>query len=270
VDGRWVPTVAAPGEEIASTRNDLGGTCAGAIPGTNDLYAFCSGTSMAAPHVSGSIALLTQWWRSLAEGSADPSPALAKALLVNTAVDMPGAATGPIPNIHEGWGRIHLESLFGATVPFAVRDQDHLFGEAGESLVIPMSVWDDSQPLKVTLGWSDAPGAPGANPALVNDLDLIVETDGTSYLGNVFADGWSTSGGTADALNNLENVYVELPGSTATITIQVANLPGDGVPYNGDATDQDFALVCQNCSVNLLFQDGFESADTAAWDETTN
>ena len=49
VDGRIGITVAAPGEEIASARNDDGGSCAFAIDGTDDLYAFCSGTSMATP-----------------------------------------------------------------------------------------------------------------------------------------------------------------------------------------------------------------------------
>src|SRR5690606_25042670 len=50
VDGRWVPTITAPGEDIASTRNDLGGDCSTPIAGTNNYYAFCSGTSMASPH----------------------------------------------------------------------------------------------------------------------------------------------------------------------------------------------------------------------------
>ena len=37
-----------------------------------------------------------------------------------------------------------------------------------------MGVADPSKPLKVTLAWADAPGAVGANPALVNNLDLTV------------------------------------------------------------------------------------------------
>ena len=105
VDGRIVPTITAPGEQIASTRNDTGGSCSTAIAGTNNLYAFCSGTSMAAPHVSGAVALITEWWRSFNAG-ANPSPAMAKALLVNGAVDM---GTADIPNFNEGWGRVNSE-----------------------------------------------------------------------------------------------------------------------------------------------------------------
>ena len=71
-DGRYVPTIAAPGQMIASTRNDRGGSCSTSIPGTNDLYAYCTGTSMAAPHASGVIVLLADWWRDYHDG-ADPA-----------------------------------------------------------------------------------------------------------------------------------------------------------------------------------------------------
>ncbi|HSL16482.1 MAG TPA: S8 family serine peptidase [Methylomirabilota bacterium] len=249
VDGRWVPTIAAPGEQIASTRNDEGGSCGTAISGTNGLYSFCSGTSMAAPHASGAIVLATEWWRTFNAG-ADPSPAMAKALLVNSADDM---GTPDIPNIHEGWGRVNVDTMINPSVIRVYRDQDHLFGATGEQLVIPLGVPDPSQPLKVTLAWSDAPGAVGANPALVNNLDLTVATGGSTYLGNVFSGGWSTTGGSADTINNLENVFVASPGGSAIITIDATAIVGDGVPYNGDTTDQDFALVCTNCALEPDF-----------------
>jgi hypothetical protein len=245
VDGRIVPTIASPGEQIASTRNDEGGSCGTAIGGTNGLYSFCSGTSMAAPHTSGAIVLATEWWRTF-NGGANPSPAMAKALLVNSADDM---AAADIPNNNEGWGRVNINTLIDPPVIRLYRDQDHVFGATGEQVVISFGVPDPLEPLKVTLAWSDAPGAVGANPALVNNLDLTVDTGGTTYLGNDFSGGWSTTGGSADAINNLENVYVQSPGGSATITIDATAIVGDGVPYNGDTTDQDFALVCSNCSL---------------------
>jgi len=245
VDGRWVPTITAPGEQIASTRNDEGGSCGTAIGGTNTLYSYCSGTSMAAPHTSGAIVLATEWWRTF-NGGADPSPAMAKALVVNSADDM---GTADIPNINEGWGRINVDTLIDPPVIRLYRDQDQILGATGEQVVISFGVPDPGQPLKVSLAWSDAPGAVGANPALVNNLDLTVETDGSTYVGNVFSGGWSTTGGSADTINNLENVYVQSPGGSATITIDATAIVGDGVPYNADTTDQDFALVCSNCSL---------------------
>lgn len=266
-DGRWEPTVVAPGEFVSSTMLFGGETCATAIPGTASFYSFCSGSSVAAAHASGALVLLTEWWRQNSGQGADPSPALAKALLVNSAVDMPGAGTGPIPNIFEGWGRIHLPTVLLPAVSFVIQDQGPVFTGSGQSGSMDVDILDPSRPLKITLAWSDAPGAVGANPALVNNLDLEVVTGGKTYRGNVFDAGWSTPGGTADAINNLENVYVESPGETATITVLAMNIAGDGVPYNGDSTDQDYAFVCQNCG-SLVFSDGFESGDTSAWSNT--
>jgi VCBS repeat-containing protein len=83
----------------------------------------------------------------------------------------------------------------------------------------------------------------------VNNLDLTVQNGGNTYSGNHFSGGWSTTGGTADSINNLENVYIQNPGSSAVITIDATSINGDAVPYNADTTDQDFALVCSNCTL---------------------
>ena len=72
----------------------------------------------------------------------------------------------------------------------------------------------------------------------------------TTFLGNAFgtpSTGWSVPGGTADFMNNLENVYLQMaPAGPITVQVTAANLAGDGVPGNGDTTDQDFGLVVSN------------------------
>jgi len=247
-DGRFVPTITAPGGQVGSTRNDDGGSCASAIGGTNNLYAFCSGTSMAAPHTSGSLALITEWWRDN-NGGADPSPAMGKALLINTATDMDdGSGTGPIPNFDEGWGRLNLRGVFEAGTPFEFYDEETTLKDTGDEWTRTLGVVDTNEPLKITLTWSDAPGAVGANPALVNDLDLVVTNGGQTYRGNAFSNGASAPGGAADAINNAENVFIPNPGGSATIRVVASAIAGDAVLYNGDATDQRFALVCSNCN----------------------
>lgn len=262
IDGRTLPTLAAPGASIASTRNDTGGSCATAIAGTSNRYALCSGTSMASPHVAGAVVLATEWWRG-GHAGADPSMAIVKALLVNAAVDM---GTADIPNNNEGWGRVDITRTIQPGWSVVHLDQRSLFNGSGQQMTRQFEIDDPGQPLRVTLAWSDAPGAAGANPALVNDLDLQVAHDAQTYRGNFFAAGASVPGGTADSLNNLENVFVTSPVTgPVTITITASSIGGDGVPYNGFPTDQDFALVCSNCRLPGIFADGFGSADTSAW-----
>lgn len=243
-DGRIVPTVAAPGGGVMSTRSTTA-TASCSTPSTqpqphSPLYSSCSGTSMAAPHVAGAVALLTEWWRADHDG-ADPSPAMAKALLVHTATDM---GQPDIPNRHEGWGRVNLSTLFDAAAERTTVDQAVLLDDPDTVHEVTVTV-EQGEGLRATLVWTDAPNLAGAPRALVNDLDLVLTgPDGTTWLGNVFVGGRSVTGGSADRLNNTENVFLDsaAPGEW-TIAVRAHALPGDGDPFRGDRTDQDFALV---------------------------
>jgi subtilisin family serine protease len=249
-DGRFLPTVAAPGELVVSTRSNAGAAACNEPPHDGNsfgLYALCSGTSMAAPHVTGSVALLTQWWRG-SNRSADPSPAMAKALLVNSATDM---GIRDIPNGNEGWGRVNLGELFDPKIERVYVDQTRRLSEIDQRWEFEIEVADPGKPLKVTLAWSDVPGTPRndpTKPVLVNDLDLLVrDPAGSAFPGNLFVRGRSVKGAKKDHLNNVENVFLPHPSrGTYRIWVSAHNLPGDGVLFRGDATDQDFALVVSN------------------------
>jgi subtilisin family serine protease len=259
VDGRMLPNITAPGEAIASTRRVAGAAqCGTAIAGTNNNFALCSGTSMAAPQVSGFAALLVEWYRTQNAGQT-PSPALIKALMVNGAVDMAGVAT--IPNTSEGWGRINLKSTVTNTK--LMIDQTQVLTEVGATFQRTWAALDTAKPVRLTLTWSDAPAGISANPTLINDLDLEVSNGGDTYLGNVITSGNSTTGGAADRKNNVESVYLPVGVAAFTLTVRAQSLAGDGVPNTGDATDQDFALVCENCVERAGFTMSAPSALTS-------
>lgn len=250
VDGRTLPTVAAPGEVIASTRRVAGASqCGTSISGTGGLYSNCSGTSMAAPAVSGSAALIVERWRSAHAGET-PSPAMVKALLVNGAIDI---TSSPIPDNSQGWGRVSLPGSLGFGRSIYTLDQSELIDATGQVREFVLGVPEPGNPVRVTLTWTDAPGAVNANPALVNNLDLEVIAGANTYLGNVFSAGLSTTGGVADALNNVENVYLSNAGGAVTVRVKGTAIQGDGVPGNATPLDQDFALVCDNCSLQPTY-----------------
>jgi subtilisin-like proprotein convertase family protein len=257
-DGRLKPDLVAPGTHITGAAPQHAayngfGVCHTLFPPGNTFYSLVSGTSQAAPQVSGAAALLRRWYR-LRQG-ADPSPALTKALLVNSATDLAGGLNGkgdtlaPGPNTDQGWGRVNLGATFDGTNR-AFRDQlpADTFGASGQSRLFAYSR-DPAKPLKVTLAWTDAPGPTSGNP-VVNNLDLVVDAGGQTYKGNVFYGAESRTGGNADPRNNVESVYLPPlpPGSPSRFAVKVVatNISGNGIPGNADSTDQDFALVVSN------------------------
>ncbi|MBI1850543.1 MAG: S8 family serine peptidase [Planctomycetes bacterium] len=250
-DGRHKPDVMAPGTHVqgAASRSpvyDGSGVCDRYWPSGQTNYCWSSGTSHSTPAVAGCAALVRQHFanRSLPA----PSPAMTKAFLVATADYLTGAgAHDTLPSNAQGYGRVDLGRAFDGT-PDLIVDETHVFGAAGETFTTSGSIADPGRPLRVVLAWTDAPGTLSGS-AWVNDLDLEVAVNGTTYRGNVFAGATSAPGGAADARNNVEAVFLP-PGVSGalTITVRAAAVNGDGVPGNADATDQDFALYVYNGS----------------------
>ena len=260
-DGRIKPDIVAPGTHVTGAQPQTGaeydgsGTCNPQFPAGSAIYSLVSGTSQATPEVTGAAALIRDWYRrEVGGGTAVPSPAMTKALLVNTATDQVGGQDGAsgtnanIPTQVQGWGRVNLGNTFGNTARDFV-DQTNTIRTTGHSERKTYTVASSAKPLRVSLAWTDAPGPTSGN-AFVNDLDLIVSADGQTFRGNVFSSGLSATGGAPDTRNNLENVFLPA-GITGPVSVDVraTNIAGDGVPGNADVTDQDYALVVSNANV---------------------
>ena len=245
-DGRIKPDIAAPGTSVSGGRSGTG-----ALDGNIDAHhRRSSGTSHAAPQIAGAAALFTQFWKN-SNGGANPPPALVKAALINGAVEINGVgSTAVIPNGAEGWGRLNMKGMLNTGFPIQYVNQTTPLSNVGQNVPLSYTVADATKPLRVSLVWTDPPGV--SDPALVNNLDLIVIVGGNTYKGNVFTGGTSATGGAADVRNNVENVFLPAgiaAGSPVTVRIGATALNGDGILGNADTTDQHFALVVSNANV---------------------
>ncbi|HWX18587.1 MAG TPA: S8 family serine peptidase [Candidatus Binatia bacterium] len=264
-DGRHKPDLVAPGTHIIGglpqapnpgpdgtvdscfTGNGLcGGPASYFYPNGQQFFGLSSGTSHSSPCVAGGCALLRQYFMNSFAGP--PSPAMTKAYLMNSARYLTGAnANDTLWSDHQGMGEMNLGAAFDG-LPRVLRDElpQDLFTASGQTRTFTNNVADPTKPVRITLAWTDAPGSTSGD-AYNNDLDLTVSVGTTIYKGNVFSGPYSVAGGTADAQNNVESVFLPA-GISGTFTVQVtaANINSDGVPNNSFPLDQDFALVAYN------------------------
>ena len=217
LDGRIKPDLVAPGVNICSGRPEESSIASGTACGTGlhsngqPLYMTLSGTSQATAVASGVGALVREYLREQ-QSIFTPSGSLVKAVLINGATDL---GTPDIPNAYEGWGQINLEQsvmpMSGTTALGQYYDDKRLI-RPGFSLSYPF-ILDMDKGVEITLAWSDEAGSANAEQSqsrLVNDLDLIlVGPNGELYRGNVFANGFSTTGGTTDKVNNVERIKID-------------------------------------------------------------
>jgi hypothetical protein len=233
-EGRIKPDVVAPGTCILSTLSRSARMSATFGTSSDPLYFFDSGTSMATPLVAGCVAVVRE--TLVRNGTPTPSAALIKALLINGATELPGqyspSEAGVSPNNNSGFG---LVDLAGSVIIPGV-SPDAGFGEAGplelgaeDEFAIDIEQGDRGngsnaagRTLKVTLVWTDPPGA-----SLQNDLDLIVRAeDGTERHGNMGVTDLF------DRTNNVEQVrWTGVPHGKAIVTIRAFRITKFAQPY---------------------------------------
>lgn len=164
-DGRIKPDVVAAGSGIYS------------ILGTGDSnYGNMTGTSMAAPSVTGSLLLLQEQYGNY-NSKKRMTSALLKAVTINT-TDEAGANEGP--DFQFGWGLMNTEAAASAIANnggSAIIKEDTVFNGLTKRYLITS---DGTKPIRATIAWNDPAGTPpngGLNPRnrmLVNDLDIRI------------------------------------------------------------------------------------------------
>lgn len=263
-DGRIKPEISMKGVNVFSTTS------------TSDTSTgFMSGTSMAAPGVTGVVLLLQQYYNQLY--SSFMKAATVKGLIMHTA-DEAGIYDGP--DYEFGWGLINAENSVktirdkNLSVSRTIIEERTLANNATYTKSISSN---GTTPLKISISWTDpeyqVQNSGSIDPAtkyLVNDLDVKV----TSTSGTVFYP-WKMQGMTQvldgptnNSTNNVDNFErVDIPLPTGNYTISVTHkgsLIGGAQNYTLIATGGNIATLGTND--NILKGDKIEIYPNPAQD----
>ncbi len=209
-DGRLKPEICGVGTSVTSTSRSFD-------------YSVKTGTSMAAPSVTGTMALLYESYRN-ENGNANPTGGLMKAIACNTADDLGNDG----PDYTYGYGLINARRAIET-----IQDGRHLTSTIsdGGSNTHTINVPSNTKEVKVMLYWTDKEAEPYPTKALVNNLDIEMTTsNGTSLLPWVLDFDPAHVGDLAtrqvDDLNNIEQITFDNPPSgNYTITVAGTEIP---------------------------------------------
>ena len=250
-DGRIKPDIAANGQNQNSTRE-------------NNQYQSFGGTSGAAPGIAGISAQLYEVFGDVNAGAL-PQSALIKATLLNTASDYGNVG----PDYKFGWGIVN-----GLRAAKLIEDGRHLNATVaqGVSNNHSINVPAGTTQVRFMVYWSDVAASPGASPALVNDLDLVV-TDPSNGMHlpwtldptpNATTLNLPATNG-IDHLNNMEQVLLNSPAA-GNYDIEISG-------FNVPVGPQEYFVVYEIISEKLTvtYPNGSEAfqpfvAESIHWD----
>lgn len=241
-DGRIKPDICGVGTSVVST-------------GPYNDYFSATGTSMSCPGVAGVLAQLYEGYKDL-NGGVNPESALIKASVLNTAEDL----GNPGPDFKFGWGRINARRAFDIISENQyIKDSISQGDNNNHQITIPAGVSE----LRVMVYWMDKEGSTNANPALVNDINMVVTDPAMiSYdpwvLDHTPANVDLNAVRAVDNLNNMEQVTLDNP-ALGTYNI---DLNGFAIP-NGP---QVYYLVYYfvRDEITVTFPIGGEGIDSGA------
>ena len=200
-----------------------------------------TGTSMASPNVAGTILLLQQHFKNTTNHFM--KAATLKGLACHTADD--AGSAGPDPKF--GWGLLNAKKAAQTISNNGLNSwisEENL--EQGETFTMTfVSEGGSNNPLIASITWTDVPGTAKTNtvendatPVLVNNLDIKVTKDGTTYYPwRLQADPTALAIRTEDNnVDNVEQVKIDIPDAGEYVI---------SVTHKGTLTNanQDFSLI---------------------------
>jgi len=236
-DLRIKPDIAAMGVNVISSTST-----------SNTSFGPLTGTSMAAPGVTGVIMLL-QEYHSLLNGGEFMKSSTLRGLIANSA-DEAGPFDGP--DAMYGWGLLNAEkaalTLNGNNTETSIVQELLLSQNQTFTRVVNSN---GLEKLKVTISWTDRPGQINSSntidlstPVLVNDLDLRITKNSQTFFPWKLTNGTTIQAAKSDNnVDNIEKVEVDNASGQYTITVtHKGNLVG---------SNQDYSLIVSGIDQNL-------------------
>ncbi len=241
-DSRLKPDLVASGggdsyeQGVVSTNSNpwnFGGSLHGNVDGaytfpewpTNDYYLRLSGTSMAAPHVTGVCAKMKEW-------KADFHSELFKALLIDTTLPIKDNSTDALAGYATTQAGYGLVNALSVTSYYPGEEELLLLGEGYVTEQSKTQDWSitvpaGAQKLSVTFAYNDEEGELSNGIAIKDDLDLyLISPGGTQYI------AYQHKAAGVVGESPLEKMVITNPSSgTWTIRIKFFNSPGFGDPF---------------------------------------
>lgn len=246
-DGRIKPELASFYDSVYTTYN-----------ASNSSYYQFGGTSAATPIVAGHFGIFFQMWHAGLFGNptgatvfdSRPHMTTSKAIMINTARQWDMNISGTdITRERQGFGHPDLENLYSLRNKMLIVDETDVLTNLQSKSYVVFVPQGSTDPLKVTMVYNDPMGSPSASRARVNDLSLkVTDPDGNVFWGNnglgVGGGMWSASGGSANIVDTVENVFIRTPMVGAwTIEVIASEINEDARLETAGTRDVDFALV---------------------------
>lgn len=246
-DRRIKPDLTGNGTGLTSTGNGTG------TGGGNTDYSSLSGTSMAAPNVTGTLTLIQQHYNN--ENGKFMRAATLKGLATHTATDR----GRPGPDAQYGWGYLDAKSCAETITNNGLTSwiSEETLSQ-GQTFTMQVVANGGAIPLLGSITWTDVPDVAKVNsgtlneslPDLTNDLDIrITQGASTFYPWRLQSNATANATRTGDnEIDNVERINIDTPTAGAIYTITVT--------HKGTLADgpQRFSLVVTGITSNFSFK----------------